>query len=245
MKNCFLICLSVMFLSEFAFAQEREIIPLNEHFYPLELGYGKHSYNVVKTVSEEGEIIEKIYTLKNQLVQQRKSRLNDGNIEYMQTSYYSTNGELQSIEVMEIEDDIQYTQVMTQDRMVLELACKGSVCSGEFTTAEGTIPVDRNVLKPSFTSMEMWINHLLNNLAYPIQSRRIGVQGNVLMGLRIGTNGKLLSLAVINPAIIHSTLQLEALSTAEEYMDGFVPALDLDGNPKEAWMFVPIKFKLH
>lgn len=54
------------------FAQEREIIPLNEHFYPLSLGAGLHTYNNVKTLSTDGEVMEKIYTLENTPVEIRK-----------------------------------------------------------------------------------------------------------------------------------------------------------------------------
>lgn len=240
MRKLVVLPIVFLFVSFHSIAQEREIIPLNEHFYPLALGFGEHTYNDVKTVPSEGEILEKIYTLDHRLVQNRKTTLGDNGVERIQISTYGPDGDLISIEITEFEEGLTYTQVHNGSRVVLELACAGNFCEGEFN---GSF-VDRNVFKPSLRSMDSWERFIQRELTYPVVARRVGAQGTVLLGLKISSNGTLLEKVVINPNEVHKSLAKEALRVIDLYKDGFVYAVDLQDYPIDAWLFLPVRFVL-
>ncbi|MGY6521708.1 MAG: energy transducer TonB [Mongoliitalea sp.] len=240
MRKLFILSIAFLFFTFHAIAQEREIIPLNEHFYPLTLGFGEHTYNDVKTMSSEGEILEKIYTLDHRLVQNRKTTLGDNGVERIQVSKYGTDGDLISIEITEFEEGLTYTQVHNGSRVVLELACAGNFCEGEFN---GSF-VDRNVFKPSFRSVDSWERFIQSELTYPVVARRVGAQGIVLLGLKISSNGTLLEKVVMNPNEVHKSLAKEALRIIDLYEDGFIYAVDLQDYPIDAWLYLPVRFVL-
>lgn len=231
------------------FAQEREIIPLNEHFYPLSLGAGLHTYNNVKTLSKDGEVMEKIYTLENTPVEIRKTRygsLDAPDQKSSQISKYSPTGELVSLELVDSAIGVKVIQVMTPEKLILELTCLNDACEGIFYPdgEENGIEVDRDVLRPSPTSREIWQKFIMKELKYPLTARRLGEQGTVWVGLKIDQEGYLLDKAVMNPNEVHPSLTEEVLRIMDRYQGGFFPAQDFSGSTIEAWLYLPVRFVL-
>lgn len=230
-------------------AQEREIIPLNEHFYPISLGADQHTYNNVKTLSADGEVMEKIYTLENTPVEIRKTRfgsLDAPDQKSSQISKYSPTGELTSLELIDSAIGVKVSQVMTKERLILELTCYNDKCEGVFNPEgeQEAIEVDRDVLKPSPTSREIWQKFIEKELKYPLVARRLGEQGTVWIGLKIDADGNLLDKAVMNPNETHPSLTAEVLRIMDRYQGGFFPAQDFSGKTIEAWLYLPVRFVL-
>lgn len=92
--------------------------------------------------------------------------------------------------------------------------------------------------------VEKWTAFLAKNLTYPLAARRSGISGTVYLALLISETGELLEYEVANEAIMDKNLAKEGLRMVEEFKGTYKPALDLNGHPVKAWLYLPISFKL-
>lgn len=234
----------------YSYAQERKIIPLNEHFFPIEDGGGNQQFYKIVRTSKEGILIEKIYTLENSLVSvKRSSFLNSSqeepNIE--QEHKYSPDGELEYIRIEYKEQSSSNTKVVVGEEIILDVNCINQLdCIGIYITPTGEEEaVDRDIFKPNFKSMEMWKKILKKNLIYPVYARRARIQGEVWVGMKISDSGELMERAIMNSNTADNILIKEVERILKKYDNGFVPAINLKGESITAWMYFPVRFVLN
>ena len=77
--------------------------------------------------------------------------------------------------------------------------------------------------------------------AYPAEARAAGYEGTVLIRVTVGTKGKVTGAKVIQSDVTPA-MDEAAIDAAKQFL--FKPA-KLNGEPVEASMAVPIRFKLH
>ncbi|SMD42214.1 TonB protein C-terminal [Aquiflexum balticum DSM 16537] len=230
-------------------AQERRIIPLNEHFFPLEVGRGLHKYNNVISYAIEKELNEKIYTLDNQLIRTIKSTFDDEARELLlwkSEQKFDLKGQSLYSKLYYSNSDTVFTKIIFEENLILDLVCIYANCNGSYFKSDGNVEVvDRNIFEPSFKSLNIWQEFLNRNLTYPLGARRIGAQGNVWVGMKISDSGELLEYAILNSEVIHPVLIGEVNRILKIYNEGFVPAKDFDGNYITEWMYFPVRFVLN
>lgn len=232
-----------------SYAQERRIIPLNEHFFAIEVGGGEHVFNNLLSATIEKELNEKIYTLDNRLVKVIKHVFEDKERQFLlwtQEQKLDTSGKLQFTKLSFTNADTAFTKILVDDNLILDLACLYNNCNGFFLNPDGNEErIDRNIFEPSFKSKVIWQEFFNSNLTYPLAARRVGAQGEVMVGIRINDSGEVIESIILNTKIINPILVKEVERIINKYDKGFVPARDLNGENITAWMYFPIKFVLN
>ncbi|MCH7397999.1 energy transducer TonB [Belliella sp. DSM 107340] len=242
----FILILGLRFAS---YGQERKIIPLNEHFFAIETGGGEHVFNNVISSAIEKELNEKIFTLDNRLVKVIKHTFGGEEKEVLlwtQEQILDANGKLQFTKLSFTNADTAVTKIIVDDNLILDLACLYNNCSGLFLNSDGDEEIiDRNIFEPSFKSKMIWQEFLNSNLTYPLAARRVGAQGEVMVGMQISDSGEVIESKILNSKIISPVLVKEVERIIKKYDKGFVPARDLNGKNMTAWMYFPVKFVLN
>jgi hypothetical protein len=230
---------------------QREVLQLNEHFYELEFGGGRHTYNKLVSYTSKGEKIEKVYTLENKPIRITNSFFKDSEekqIHWKQIQDFDDQGNLISIEITDATSEVVKTIVSDGEKIILELECKevNSDCKGTFypTSTTDSILVESNILKPDLGGVEVWNKHLMKNLKYPLSARKSGEQGTVWCGLEIDEEGLLIEVLPMNSGEVHQDLVKEVERVIRLYKGDIKPAMDFQGNKKRAWMYLPVRFKL-
>lgn len=93
-------------------------------------------------------------------------------------------------------------------------------------------------------SPEEYTQFLMNNLRYPKDCRRKGIEGIVLLCLKINSEGVLTGIDIMNPESVDLSLQHEAVRVMSRYPWGFYPALDKSGKPIDSHLRQPLIFEL-
>lgn len=231
-------------------AQEREIIPLNKHFFPVETEGKNQQYSKIVTISPEGELVEKIYSMEFSLVSITKSIFEEGKPReplWEEKQQFSQVGELEFTQLKYRKANSRHTKVVVGDKLVLDLECKGnSKCDGIFVSTSGyQETVDRDILKPSFPTLEIWQNFLMKNLTYPLAARNAEEEAEVWVGMNISEFGEILERKVVNESVAHPSLIKEVEKIIENYDGEVVPARNIEGDYVPAWMYFPIRFLLN
>jgi hypothetical protein len=248
-KTLLFICFALFGINLNSFAQEKLVIPLNEHFYPIEIGGGEHLYHKVVTNSSDGVITEKIYTLTYQIISITKYILDPNNPlipiwEYEQ----KINAENQIVytKVMTKENDLTSLHITTENQIELKIECVRNVnCQGFYSSPFGeNTPVHRDIFKPAFKNQDNWNKFLAKNLVYPEAALKIRAQGHVMAGLKISESGELLAIDIMNRNVIHESLVMEVERILKKYKGEYLPALDYKLEPKTEWFYLPIGFVL-
>lgn len=100
--------------------------------------------------------------------------------------------------------------------------------------------VDPDVM-PQYPGGEAGIKAFLSKtIRYPMTAVEEGVQGRVVVNVLVGTDGNVRDVFLVKR--VHPSLDKEAVRVVK-LMKGFKPALK-DGSPVEAWLTVPIPFRL-
>lgn len=195
------------------------------------------------------ELNEKIYTLDNQLVKAIKSTFKDEAREVLlwrQEQKLDTNGKIQFTKLNFSNADTSFTQIIIDNRLILDLACLYNNCNGVFLKSDGDEEIiDRDIFEPSFKCKMIWQEFLNSNLTYPLGARRIGAQGDVWVGMQISDSGEVIESTILNSKIINPILVKEVERVINKYDKGLVPARDLNGKNITAWMYFPVKFVLN
>ncbi len=248
-KTLLFICLAFIGINLNSFAQEKLVIPLNEHFYPIETGGGEHLYHKIVTHSTDSIVTEKIYTLNYQIISIKNYIPDPKNpLIPIWEHEQKINAENQIIytKVMVKENDLTSIHITTENQIELKIDCVGYFdCQGFYTSPfDENTPVNRDIFKPAFKNPDNWNKFLAKNLVYPLIARRIGAQGNVMVGLKISESGELLATEIMNRNVIHESLVNEVELLLKKYNGEYHPAVDYKLEPKTAWLYFPIRFIL-
>jgi len=94
------------------------------------------------------------------------------------------------------------------------------------------VPLDEDVIKPE----------VIESIAprYPLQARRRGIEGVVMVNVLISETGDVLRVKVVNPSSETEMLEEAALEAVEKWK--FSPAIK-DGQRVKVWMVVSVRFK--
>ncbi len=231
------------------FSQTREVTPLNEHFWPLESGSGAHTYNSIKKISED-EVHETILNLENIPVEISTTKYKDPDREKIlmrDKKRFDASRNLVAIEVLDNTTSMSVLQVFDSTKLVLELNCIYSNCTGEFYPVSriDTLEVHQDIFKPSIVGgVEAWQKFLTKNLKYPKKALSKKLEGDVWVGVKVAENGDLQEVVALNPNKVDQLLIEEVLRIFVLYKGGFNPALDFNGEPIASWIYLPVKFKL-
>jgi TonB family protein len=250
--NCNLFRLFFIFLflsfNNYSFAQDRKIQTLNQHFYPISekdstnLAY----YSVLKLINEN-ERVEKFYTKEMRLVKAIKIGFNEeGAFRQKVIEKYDELGKISSLTTIN-QDNNKYYAVYYKNEVLVGDVIFDGVGTFESKRADTNQPVflDRNEFEPvPFTDKQLWQENLLKNLRYPVQARRLGQSGTVFLALLVDKDSNLVRIEIANPMDVAKSLADEAIRVASLYKGKFIAATDLEGNPVEAWLRIPVRFKL-
>lgn len=229
-------------------AQEKQIVMLNEHFYPID---DKNSdapfYKAVIITLNDSTSTEVIYTLQNQLVKNSQFGWNKTHSFPQQiTNTYNQKGQISSQTIKNRNNGLYQTVYYENNKLIGEVLYKGDQnyeirLAGE----EASITSDKNLLDPEPTfDPDQWQKHLVKHLTYPVQARRSGESGTVVIAYFINEFGEQSEPVVANPDHVSPTLAKEALRMAKKFNGKITPATTIDGRTIDAWLYIPVKFKL-
>ena len=254
MKSKLFIKVSVFLIVPLAFsfnqsqAQEKQIVRLNEHFYPIADDDSiNYFYKGIIVNLTDSTSIERIFTLKNQLVRVvRNGHNQEGNFPEESTENYDANGKLTSKKIKNrnngfyhaayFEEGNQIGEVLFQGEKKYEIRKPGS---------EKMELADENVFEPMpKLDQDLWSDILMQNLKYPASSRRIRAEGTAILAMYVNEFGEHGEFELANPENVSEPLAREALQAASKYEGEVIPASNLHGNTIDAWLYIPIRFKL-
>jgi TonB family protein len=107
---------------------------------------------------------------------------------------------------------------------------------GEMSKVESGSPSPKD-------GMEGWNRYISTQLTYPIEARRSGYQGMVIVVFTLSKEGFIDDPQVFNHGENHESLEKEALKIFKEYPHRWEPAME-DGVPVETVVRMPVRFKL-
>jgi hypothetical protein len=220
--------------------------PLNRHFYEIpKKDSDKKAYTMTETKMASGEMLYLVFDNQNRRIRQIKVSYNESEkFNQELTDTYDSAGNLISQTLLNLDNRKSLTLYF--DKGVK----KGQVIRHNYDRyeiwREGTsepYELPYSDFLPGY-EVEKWTALLAKNLSYPIAARRSGISGTVYLALLISETGELLEYEAANESIMDKNLVKEGLRMVEEFKGNFKPALDLNGQPVKAWLYLPISFKL-
>lgn len=243
--------ISILFISSFvtfSFAQDRRFQMLNQHFYPIgekdsaNLAY----YSLLNEISED-ESLEEFFDMEMRLVKSIRTGINEeGGFLHKVTKTFDEYGKLSSEKTINLENNKFYAVYYENEVFIGEVIFDGlSTYENKIAANDQAIFLDRNEFEPApFTDKQLWQKNLIKNLRYPTQARSLRETGTVMLMLLVDQDSNLVRIEVANPMDIAKSLAEEAVRVAKLYKGKFIAATDMEGNPIEAWLPIPIRFKL-
>jgi len=228
-------------------AQDRKITMLDRYFHPIaEEDSSKLVYYSVFKELNESQSMEKIYTKEMRHVRTVENGINqEGGFAQKIIDNFDENGKLSSRKIINSENKKYFASYFREGELLGEVVYDGFL-SYEIKKSDSDEPIvtQENPFepKPSIDN-DQWNQFLMKNLAYPTQARRMKQSGTVLLKVLIDKNSNLVLVEVANSQEIAKSLGDEALRVIKLYKGKFTAAVDLDGNPVEAWLTLPIRFK--
>lgn len=142
-----------------------------------------------------------------------------------------------------IEDDIKI-----EERLVIDIDVSESVKIPEIKL-DGPPEIETAPEILDFTEfqaqfkggMDAWYTYLKNNLTYPKQAQKLGIEGTVIVRFVINTDGSIQDVEVVRS--LDSVLDKAAIDVIQNSPE-WNPAVH-HGRPVRARMTIPIKFKLN
>lgn len=243
----FILCISVcsMAWSQKKDGRQNESY-LNRHFYAIGNKDLEHrAYRKVTNELENGDQVFWIFDGKNQMVVQGKVEINQAGLFKQETrEYLNEDGSIKNQTIKNLDNGRYATSFFENGQkkgQVIYLGDQSFTLWRESPESEKL--KNRDDFKPSL-DMERLQELFAQNLQYPISPRRLGQSGTVQIALLISETGELIEIEPANAYGMNKELVKEALRVIQLYEGPFFPALDLQGNPIEAWMYVPVRFKL-
>lgn len=235
------------FLQTFsASGQQRITTKLNRHF--IEIGEADslhHAYTKMESTTPKGDSITRIFDLKNQMVKQSKKSLNPTENFYQEISEtFDSNNQLISQRITNLENrkyvefhyrnGVKNAQVISHGNEVFEIWRNNP---------DSLYTSDHNDFGPGLDRNE-WNNFLAKNLRYPTEARKTGAESTVILAILVDESGNIKESEVANLAFVNPYLAKEALRVIGQFKGQFIPAINLDGQPEEKWINIPLRFKL-
>ena len=236
------------FISTMTQAQDKQVVRLNEHFYPInENDSSNYFYKAILVNLTDSTSIERIFNLKNQIVKITRYGYNmEGNFPEESTETYDSKGKLSSKKIKNTDNGLFLTKYYLDGEYVGEaLFTEARNYEIRKLGSNAVMTTEQNEFEPSpLTDKVLWQKHLIKNLSYPTKARSIKAEGTVKLALLVNAEGELTTIEVANSTEIHESLVKEAIRVAEVYKGRFLPGRDLNGNPVDSWLYVPLRFKL-
>lgn len=228
-------------------AQEKKIVRLNEHFFPIsENDSVNYFYKAIIVNLTDSTSLERIFNLKNQIVKVTRYGYNqEGNFPEENTETYDSKGRLSSKKIKNRTNGFYQAVYFDEGEQIGEVLFQGE---NNFEIRapdnEEIIKADENVFEPKPTlDKDLWIETLKKNLSYPASARR-REEGTVILAIYVNEFGERKAPVIANPENVDRLLAEEALRVIT-YFDGEIaPATTINGNTIDSWLYLPIRFML-
>lgn len=220
---------------------------LNKHFYEIsDKNLEERAYQRRENELKSGEKMSWIFDLENRLIEQRKIGFNateQFNQEIREVFYENNSLRCQTVKNL---DNGRYLSVyLEQGEKVGQVTFQGEKNYSVWRkNQDSEISLNRDDFKPGLDHDQMQ-EVFIKNLNFPLAARMARETGTVELALLISAQGELKQIEVANAYLIHKELTKEALRVMKLYQGPFYPALDANGNPKEEWMYLPVRFNLN
>lgn len=234
----------LLLISHLIHAQKATL--LNRHFYEIpKKDSDKKAYTMTETKMASGEMLFLVFDNQNRRIRQIKVSYNESEkFNQELTDTYDTTGNL-----------LNQTLLNLDNRKSITLYFDKGVKKGQVTRhsydhyeiwregSEEPYKLPYSDFFPGY-DVEKWKAFLGKNLTYPLAARMSRISGTVYLALLISQTGELLEYEVANEAIMDKNLAKEGLRMVEEFKGTYKPALDPNGIPVKAWLYLPIIFQL-
>lgn len=247
MKYMKLLLFYFFLVSNFSlFAQSRKTVHLNQHLETTSAESESYQFTKIISISKEGKQTERFYNLENKpfmviLTEFDKRK----NLLFQKTEKYDLQGQLTYQNVVDKNANKELTTYFKDQEQIMSLLCEEGTCEGNLSLNGEEIKINRDVFFPVMAySITAWNNFFIHNLKYPLLARQNKMEGVVKLGLEILADGSLGRLEVVNPKESPLTLQQEALRLIQRYKGGYIPGIDVEGNPVPGWFYIPIRFQI-
>ncbi|MFC5625690.1 energy transducer TonB [Algoriphagus winogradskyi] len=229
-------------------SQDTQIVRLNKHFYPIaEADTINYFYKGIIVNLSDSTSIERIFNLKNQIVKvTRYGHNQEGDFPEENTETYDENGKLTSKKIKNRNNGFYHAIYYSKGEKIGEVLFQGEK-NFEIRKAgsEEVITADENVFEPKpKLNQDLWNQTLMQNLKYPALARRDREEGTAILGMYVNEFGEHGGFELANPENVSESLALEALQAASKYEGEITPATNHDGNTIDAWLYIPVRFKL-
>jgi TonB family protein len=236
---CFPFCLK-------AIAQERTTTKLNRHFFEIQNKDTKnHHFNRVESVTQNGDTLIWIFDLQNRMVKQSKKGLNiEGNFNQEITETFDSANRLINQRVTNLDNSKYVIFYYTDGVKKAEVTRQGNEVYEIWRNNPDSIYSAKHNDFEAFLDKDDWNTHLMKNLRYPVEARRYGASGLVQVALLIDKEGNVKEVDIANESLVNTYLGKEAQRVAKLYKGKCIPATNIEGEPEESWITVPIRFRL-
>ena len=233
--------------STLSIAQDKQIVRLNEHFYPInENDTINYFYKAIIVKITDSTSIERIFNLKNQIVKITRCGYNqEGDFPEENTETYD-NGKLVSKKIKNSDNGFYQAVYFENDEQIGEVFFQGEKnYEIRKTGSDEVVMADENVFEPMpKLDQDLWSNILIQNLKYPASSRRKREEGTAILAMYVNEFGEHGKFEIANPENVDESLALEALRAASKFEGEIAPATNIDGNTVDAWLYIPLRFML-
>ncbi|WP_192348925.1 TonB family protein [Algoriphagus sp. Y33] len=247
-KFLFLLIFSIGLSLSASRAQDKQIVKLNEHFYPInENDSINYFYKAITTYLTDSTSLERIFSRKNQIVKITRYGYNEeGDFPEENIETYDTNGKINSKKIKNRNNGFFHAIYYNDGELLGDVLHRGAnnyeirkAENGEITNSEEN-PFEP---QPGFDKNK-WENTLIKNLKYPTTARRNGEEGTVMLAIYVNEFGEHTEPVLANPENVSKSIAREALRVVNKYEGEITPAKTIEGNTVDAWLYIPIRFML-
>lgn len=233
-----------LLISIHCFSQKR--VSLNRHFFEIDPKSNETPiYTRIENQSPTGETVVWIFDLENRMISQSKigphpeETFNQEITERFDSLTHRISQTITNLDNSKYltafyEMGVKKAEVFRKDENSFEIWRRNP---------DAAYSKEYDDFKPSFDPTIL-NSFFAKHLTYPLSARRSGSQGIAIVAVLISAEGKPIEFELANGIQIHSDLGSEALRVINRFPGPYRPALDLEGNPIEAWLYIPVRFKL-
>ncbi len=247
MKTVLLLFLVTASSLQVLHAQKIEKVDLNKHYIAWEEGSGEITYSKKINREDNGKIVERIYNLKDQLIQITIKEVDEeGKFIKATSQNFDSKGGVEKVKTSSLEsDEIQITYFQGGKKIAHYTGTENLIHSGTRYVDGAEIPAPYNEFEAGLAESQEDFNKFISeNLHYPEEAKNKRKSGTVWLALHILKSGSLDTIEVANDRQADKILQNEAIALMHKYSGGFRAAVDFDGNPIDKWFYLPIRFEL-
>lgn len=239
LATTFSICISIQ-------GQQRITSKLNKHYFEIESKDSiHHKFSKVENVSTTGDTVTWIFDLQNRMVKQSKKGLNPAeNFSQEIVETFDSTNQLISQSIINLDNSKYVTFYFRQGVKKAQVINHGAnVFEIWRETPDSVYKSDYDEFKPGLDRND-WNGFLAKNLTYPSRARSLGATGTVILAILISKEGEPIEMEIANESRVNPHLSKEALRVVKLYKGPFIPAINIDGESIESWLYIPIRFKL-